>query len=196
MNSLFLKPVGVLVLVLLLTSFSVPSHALAQRPRRRVPTNSESAPTSQPVASRGFFFTPAVETFFAHVATNPLNRNELVARVLVRGGDIRSAQQLIPFCDYADDLRIAGLVAAYSPKPTDANARRIRGAAKLYSEDELAFGLASGLAMQGKYEQAEAIARGTRINESKIRGVILNHRPTKERVEEYWDEFPREKLYG
>lgn len=123
-NPLLHKAICIFAPVCLL--FLVSSSAHASPPKRRIPNNSFSAPTSQPVASKGFFFTPAVEFFFAN-ATPAHGEVDIVARVLIRGGDIASAQQLIPFCG-SDNLHMAGLVAAYSPEPTIANAKRIRGA--------------------------------------------------------------------
>src|SRR5690606_38295639 len=99
-------------------------------------------------------------------------------------------------CDYADDLQIAGAVAAYSQQPTLENAKRIRGQAKKLADHELSIGLAAGLAMQGKYEQAVAAAKTIRLDPSRGRAMILKHQPTKERVEQFLKEFPLDGLYG
>lgn len=166
----------------------------------RVPLNSFAAPTSQPVASGGFYFSPATTAYFAILNTGSFNEQSPIARALIRGGDAASAQQLIPFCDLPHDLRIAGLVAAYSTEPTIANAKRLRGRAQRLDENELAFGLAAGLAMQGKHEAALAIANSLVPNAIGISGrpsarsVILRYRPTKEQVEAFLREFPAARL--
>jgi hypothetical protein len=173
--------------------------AVQPRAKARVPLNSFAAPTSQPVASDGFYFSPATSAYFAILTTDNFNEQSCIARALGRTGDVASAQQLIPFCDLPDDLRIAGLVAAYSADPTIANARRLRGRAQRLDESELAFGLAAGLAMQGKHEAALAVANSLPPNaigsgRASARSVVLRHRPTKEQVNAYLREFPAARL--
>ena len=169
------------------------------RAKPRVPLNSLAAPARQPVASDGFYFSPAAAAYFAIVNTDNFNEQSPIARALVRAGDVASAQQLIPFCDHPDDLRIAGLVAAYSAEPTIANAKRLRGPAKRFEELELTFGLAAGLAMQGKHEAALAIANslatdGVGRGRPTVRSVLLRHRPTREQIDAFLKEFPAAKL--
>jgi len=175
---------------------------MAAQPRvqARVPLNSFAAPTSQPVASDGFYFSPATAAYFAILNTDNFNEQSPIARALVRAGDVASARQLIPFCDHPDDLRIAGLVAAYSSEPTIANAKRVRGTAQKYEDFELAFGLAAGLAMQGKHEAALVIANSVATDSMgrgrpSVRSVVLRHQPAKAAVDAYLREFPAAKLW-
>lgn len=172
--------------------------AVQPRVQARVPLNSLAAPTRQPVASDGFYFSPATVAYFAILNTDNFNEQSPIARALVRAGDVASARQLIPFCDHPDDLRIAGLVAAYSDQPTIANAKRLRGRAQRYEDFELAFGLAAGLAMQGKHDAALAIANSVAPNalgpgRASVRSVLLRHRPNKEQVGAFL-EFPAARL--
>lgn len=182
------------VITCMALSFAI-SVVAAEQPRT-IPANSITPPATQPVAAATHYFSSATKLYFACVDTGPFNQADSVSLALARGGDTESAAQLIQFCGFPSDLRLAGLVASYTPDPSIANAKTVRGKAKLYSTGDLAFGLARGLSLQGKFSEAAKLATVEKTKEAVIRALVLRANPTKETVESFVRDFPLEKLYG